>query len=163
MVESGSRAGSPSSSTISPKVRVGSFALDGIPLLWDNEPTIRERMRESSNLCLACDDSGKGTSSFVDGTTDNVRLNAPVLLPLVKLMKMHELQLPSITNLIEAVENFFTLAKLSRSPEECYQEGWALRRLLAKLKRFTYRATPPQDRVQTDTEISTYDQDTMSN
>ena len=136
---------SPGSSR-SPKSRVGDFSLEGIPLQWDNDPTVRERMRENQNLCLAYNEStGQTTSTFVDATISNLKLNASVLKPLVVLMKENDRQLPSIHALITAVENYFVLAKLSRTSDQCYQEGWSIRRLISKLKKFTYRATPPQD------------------
>ena len=108
---------SPGSSR-SPKSRVGDFSLEGIPLQWDNDPTVRERMRENQNLCLAYNEStGQTTSTFVDATISNLKLNASVLKPLVVLMKENDRQLPSIHALITAVENYFVLAKLSRTSD----------------------------------------------
>ena len=62
----GSRASSPGAgSTKSPKARVGTYELEGIPLAWDNEPTIRERVREKKNLCLSHDfETGRSESDF---------------------------------------------------------------------------------------------------
>lgn len=126
---------------------VGSYSLANVPVEWDNQPSIRERIRENNNLCLTYDyEKGEGVSGYVDATIDNLRLNCAVLEPLALLMRDHELQLPSIEALICAVQEFFQLAKLSRSADHCYQEAWSLRRMIGKLKRFTYRTTPPQDR-----------------
>lgn len=140
---SGSRASSPGTS---PKSLVGSFSLEGIPTIWDDQAAIRERIRDSMNLCLAYDyRTGKATSDYVDATVENLKLNAPILMPLLAVMKGHDLQLPAIEKLISAVQEFFLLAKVSRSSDHCYQEAWALRRMIQKLKRFTYRTAPPQD------------------
>ena len=143
----GSRASSPGAgSTKSPKARVGTYELEGIPLAWDNEPTIRERVREKKNLCLSHDfETGRSESDFVGATAHNLKLNAPVLKPLVVMMKAHGLQLPAIDRLIAAVQEFFDMTKLVRTHEQCYQESWAIRRMIGKLKRYTYRSTPPQD------------------
>ena len=140
-----SRASSPAS-LASPRLRVGTFSLESIPMKWDNEATIRERIRENRNLCLAYDETtGETTSTFVEATISNLKLNAAVLKPLVGLMKDNDRQLPAIGALISAVEEFFVIAKLARTSEQCYQEGWSIRRLIVKLKKFTYRPWPPQD------------------
>jgi hypothetical protein len=130
----------------SSKSVVGSFDLKDVPIQWDNDPAIRERMRNGDNLCLAWDgDTGKYVSKYVDPTIENLKVNSAVLKPLVILMGENELRLPSITNLIDAVDELFKLAKLVRTSEHHYQEAWAIRRMIGKLKRFTYRSTPPQD------------------
>ena len=130
----------------SPKSVVGSFDLKDVPIQWDNDPAIRERIRNGDNLCLAWDgDAGKYLSKYVDPTMENLKVNAPVLKPLVILMAENQNMLPSISNLIDAVDELFKLAKLIRSSEHHYQEAWAIRRMIGKLKRFTYRSTPPQD------------------
>ena len=130
----------------SPGSVVGCFDLKDIPVEWDNQPAIRERMRNGDNLCVAFDpSSGKYLSIYVDATIENLKANSPVLKPLLQRMAKNELRLPSITNLIEAVSELFTIAKLNRSSEHHYQESWAIRRMIVKLKKFTYRSTPPQD------------------
>lgn len=138
-----SRASSPANSC---KSVVGHYDLDGVPTAWDNHPSIRARIRENKNLCVAFDhEENKTVSTYVNATVENLRINSVVLEPLAAIMKENSLQLPSIPKLIGAVEEFFRIAKLSRSSDECYQESWAIRRLIGKLKRFTYRPTPPQD------------------
>lgn len=128
----------------SSKSVVGSFDLKDVPIQWDNDPAIRERMRNGDNLCLAWDgDTGKYVSKYVDPTIENLKVNSAVLKPLVILMGENELRLPSIANLIDAVDELFKLAKLVRTSEHRYQEAWAIRRMIGKLKRFTYRSTPP--------------------
>ena len=147
---SGRSGGSGESRTSSPgatpKHVVGSYSLKGIAMEWDNKPAIRERIRENQSLVLAMNhESGKGESIYVNATLENLRLNSVVLEPLAVRMKENNLQLPSIDNLIQSVDEFFQLAKLPRGGDHCYQEAWSLRRLIGKLKRFTYRTSPPQD------------------
>lgn len=141
-----SRASSPGSTPRN--AMVGSFSLASVPIDWDNNPAIRERIRCNHNLCLAFNHEKQcEESNYVDSTVANVKLNSMVLEPIVMIMKDNDLQLPSIDSLIKSVNDFFELAKLSRSSDHCYQEAWSIRRLIGKLKRFTYRNQPPQDCV----------------
>ena len=138
-----SRASSPGNSPRGSVV--GTYDLDGMAISWDNNPSVRERIRQGKNLCLALDVKGEPTSSYVDPTMDNLKLNSCVLTPVLSLMKGHGLQLPSIEKLISAVDDFFSLAKLSRTKEDCYQEAWAIRRMIVRSKKLCYRHCPPQD------------------
>ena len=138
-----SRASSPAST---PRNVVGSYSLGCIPVKWDNNPTIRCRMRDDQNLCLAFNyEKQCGESTYVDATIDNLKLNAAVLEPLAHMMQENDQKLPSIENLITAVGDFFQLAKMTRTSDHCYQEAWSLRRMIGKLKKFTYRSHAPQD------------------
>lgn len=135
-----------SSPMTSPRGVVGSYDLETLPASWDNSPEIRERMRNGQNLVLALDHrEGKLVSEYVDPTVDNLKANVEVLRPIMTVMKQNDLQLPSIEKLIGAVDGLFSLAKISRSDDHFYQEAWAIRRLISKLKRFTYRPTRPQE------------------
>lgn len=134
------------SPTMSPRSLVGNFDMDGIPLLWDNDPGVRARMRNAENLCLAVDVATQSqVSSFVDATVENVKVNACVLRPFLPLMKDHDLHLPAINPLTAVIEKFFVMTKLSRTNEHCYHQAWTIRRLIGRLKKFTYRPYPPQD------------------
>ena len=139
-----SRASSPEGSINT--LIVGDYELDNLPVTWDDMAAVRERIRENSNLCLAIDpECGTPKSIYVDAMTENVRLNSCILMPILKIMKNHEWQLPGINCLINAIEKFYLLAKLPRTKDQAYQEAWAIRRLIGKVKKLTYRATPPQD------------------
>ena len=141
-----SRAPSPSTSSCSKSI-VGTYALDGVAIDWDNEHVIRERIRNNQNLLRAIDPVTKSVSDcYVDGTKENVIINLEVLLPLASLMGSNGLSLPSIENLIFTCEQFFKVAKVSRNADHAYQQAWGLRRLLGKLKSFCYREAAPQDR-----------------
>ena len=132
----------------SPKV-VGTYSLQGVPVQWDNHPEIRERIRNNNSLVLSYNyEKGCGVSEYVNATMENVKLNSPVLMPLATLMAEHNLQLPAIDQLMTAVSEFFQLAKLSRTNDHFYQEAWAIRRLIGRMKKFTYRPAAPQDLLQ---------------
>ena len=139
-----SRASSPTSS---PKGLVGNYSLDGVATTWDDTPGIRGRIRDSQHLLMhMCPEKGP-VCQYVEGSKENVVLNSEVLRPVVLRMRDHNLLLPSIDNLIMACQEFFKLTKSSKSLEHCYQEAWAMRRLIGKLKSFVYKENPPQERV----------------
>ena len=143
----GSRAPSDHSSCASStKTIVGSYDVSGLPGVWDGDATIRERLRNGHNLVVTLDPiDGKICSSHVDATTQNLKLNAPAVLPLAKLVGQHDLRVPSLDRLMGSIDTFYQITKKSMNQEECYQQSWCLRRLLGKLKTFTYRTHPPQD------------------
>lgn len=139
-----SRASSPSSA----KSLVGTYRLDGLPVLWDNLPEARDRVRSKQNLLRSIDPVSKEeTDNWVEGTTQNVILNAFVLEPICSMMKEHNLALPSIENLIWAFESFYSVSKVSVNGELCYQHAWGIRRLLGKLKCYAYKDRAPEDRA----------------
>lgn len=130
----------------STKTIVGNYDLCGLPGLWDNDATIRERLRSGHNLVVAVDPvDGKICNSDVDATTQNLKINAPTVLPLAKLVGQFDLRVPSLDRLMGAIDTFYQITKKSMNQEECYKQSWCLRRLLGKLKAFTYRSHPPQD------------------
>ena len=143
---SGSGRESPSSQD-SPKSVVGSYGLDTVPVQWDDSPVIRDRIRDNQNLLLKFNPTTckYETGCFIEANNDNVKLNASVLKPLLQVMEGHDLQLPSIENLIAAIDAFYQLSKVSRCSDLIYQEAWALRRMIGRMKKFIYRASPPQD------------------
>ena len=143
---SSNRGSSPASST--PKNVVGSFDMGSIPEQWDNAIKIRDRIRCNQNLLMRCNhETGEEEIGYVEATTDNCRLNDAVLLPVLRLMSEHSLQLPPIQGLIAGIETFYQLSKVMRSPDQVYQEAWAIRRLIGKAKKFTYRSFAPQDHI----------------
>lgn len=135
-----------SSPSCSPKSVVGTFGLESIPVTWDNDHQIRDRIRLNENLTMRFNSSlGKTETGFVEATPENCRVNAPVLKPLLTIMRENDLQLPAIPTIINAIESFYQLSKVVRSSDQVYQESWAIRRLIGKMKKFAYRQSPPQD------------------
>lgn len=140
-----SQTSSPASGVASPKSVVGSFSLSEVPFDWDNTPEIRDRIRKNMNLCLRYNDKMEPECGYIDPTLDNVKLNGCVIRPVAVLMAQNDLQLPSIESLLSAVAAFYDICKLPRVHEQIYQEGWAIRRMVVKAKKFLYRAFAPQD------------------
>ena len=143
-----SSRGSTSSKDGSPKSVVGNFSLQSLPSRWDDTPAIRDRMRNGDSLIYRFDPLlGKSEPApAVEASLENLKLNHAVLLPVLELMAKNELMLPSIENLIAAIEDFFILCKKTvRQPDHVYQEAWSIRRMIGRAKKFTYRSLPPQD------------------
>lgn len=133
----------------SPKAVVGSFALDCVPRLWDDSPAIRDRIREGAGLLMRCNPTSRKPekADYVEASVENLKLNAPVLKPVLQVMQKHLLQLPSIEALNASIETFYMLCKATKSGDQIYQDCWGIRRMIGKAKKFIYRAFPPQDGV----------------
>lgn len=142
----GSRASSPNSIT-TPKSVVGNYCLTSLAATWDDTPDLRDRIRRGEHLLMRMDNktSGPVSDGFIEATTENIRLNSSVLKPILCMMQSNDLQLPPIEGLLGAIEQFYDLSKVSRSTDLVYQESWAIRRLIGKIKKFIYRSFPPQD------------------
>lgn len=125
---------------------VGTYDLNSVSTHWDNNPEIRDRIRKNQNLCMRMNEQTKEIEcGYVEPVTENLKVNRCVLLPVTAVMKENSFQLPSIDALLAAVDRFYDICKMSRSQQQCYQEAWAIRRLLVRLKKFLYRSHPPQD------------------
>ena len=96
---------------------------------------------------MAVDSSGKEVVEFVAATKSNLETNACVIRPIAELMAKNDLLLPAIDRLILAIEEYYLMAKRTISHENAYNEAWAVRRLIGKLKRYVYRPVPPEDCV----------------
>lgn len=125
---------------------VGNFDLGPIAEAWDNSAKIRDRIRSNANLLMRWNYETDGEEcGFVEATIDNCRTNDEVLLPILRLMADNNLQIPTIQGLQETIEAFYQVCKVVRSPSLVYQEAWAIRRLIGKTKKITYRSYAPQD------------------
>lgn len=141
-------AGSPAEAS-SPKSVVGSYDLDTVALKWDDTPAIRERLRSNDNLLLRQNHETRKTESggFIEATQENLVLNACVVKPVCVMMSQNLFQLPGIEALLSAIESFYVICKVSRTSDSVYQEGWAIRRLIGRVKKILYRNAPPQDHM----------------
>ena len=125
---------------------VGNFDLGPVAEAWDNSPKIRNRIHSNANLLMRWnEETDEEESGFVEATIQNCRANDEVLLPVLRLMAENNLQIPTIQGLQESIELFYQLCKVVRSPSLVYQEAWAIRRLIGKTKKITYRSFAPQD------------------
>lgn len=108
---------------------------------------IRDRIRSNLDLVNRLDEEGKPCrGGHIESTSDNLKLNEPVLIPICHLMEKNELKPPALDRIIQQIGAFYTLAKLWGGYESYYHQAWAVRRLLGKLKTYTYRDLPPEDR-----------------
>ncbi len=144
-------SGSPTGNSfceISPRgARVGQYPLDDLPTLWDGNPIIRERMRSKGNfpLVVGLDQFGEEAAVYVEATQETLQANEYVMMPIFHLMAKNTLMLPHIDRLIQAIDSFYKLSKRPRDAEHCYQQAWAIRRLIGYLKHQCYRDLPLQD------------------
>ena len=143
---SSSGSASPTTSSNSTPERVGKYDISHLPKAWDDEETIRERLRNDHQLLLHLDPStGEAANVDVDGSVANVKCNLQVLIPLADTMAQNSLLMPNIDRLIQSVDMTYKRAKKARSLEHCYQMAWACRRLLVTGKAYCYRDVPPEE------------------
>lgn len=125
--------------------RVGKYDLSQLAKLWDDQESVRGRLREDHQLLLHFDQETKtAIDAHVEGNVANVKANLAVLLPLATLMAKNSLLMPCIDGLIQSVDQVYKIAKLPRNLEHCYQMGWAIRRLLVAGKNYCYKPSPPE-------------------
>lgn len=142
-----------SSSEFSPRnASVGYYSLDDLPGLWDNNPIIRDRLRHQESgsktglpLVVGLDAAGAEAEVYVEATLDVLKANEYVMMPVLHLMSKNMLMLPHIDRVIEAVDSFYKICKKPRGGDHCYQQAWAIRRLIGYTKHQCYRDFPPQD------------------
>ena len=114
---------------------VGSYSLQGLALEWDNCPHIRARLRKNMNLLIhRCPKTQQDTNHKVEKNMFNVRSNAEVLKPVLRLIREHG-ALPSLDHLIEEVENVFGLHSMVFCNDTVRDQAWAIRHLIQSLKK----------------------------
>lgn len=122
------------------------YPLEGLALTWDNTEIVRQRLRDQQNLCRHIDPKkGLELDAYVERTLQNCRCNEAVLSPLLKLMHQNNGKLPSIDRVMEQVNLLFKMAKVAVTGERVYQEGWAVRRLVAHMKKMKHKSHQPKD------------------
>lgn len=140
----GSNGGSQSSHD-SPRAIVGAYSLEHVARAWDRLEAVRGRIRDGFSLVVRLENKEMVSGGVIENTNENLKANIAPLQPLLVLMKKYDLQLPPIEGLLSPIEEFYQICKTMRSSSQVYQEGWGLRRLLGRLKKFSYRDYPPQD------------------
>ena len=83
--------------------------------------------------------------SYVESSVEDARANKFVVAPVLEFMKTNELRIPSIDNLILAIDLVYQTGMKPRNLEHCYQQAWAIRRIIQQVKSFLYKESPPQD------------------
>ena len=114
---------------------VGSYSLRGLALEWDNCPYVRARLRKNFNLLIhRCPKTKQDTNHKVEKNIFNVRSNAEVLKPVLRLVRQHG-ALPSVDHLIEEVEALFALHSMVLCNGTARDQAWAIRHLISSLKK----------------------------
>ena len=144
---SSSSSGSPSASNRSvSRERVGNYDLSGLSRAWDNDPVIRERVRDGHHLCRHWDETTEQeVNAYVECSVEDARANKFVLAPVLVLMKSNDLLLPNIDKLIQSIDLLYDTARKPRAMLHCYQQAWSIRRLIQQVKTHLYKDYPPQD------------------
>lgn len=102
-------------------------------LKWDNDPLVRQRLREGWNLVVNYDTKLKRASNnFVQHTVHNVKYNACVLRPVCQ--EMSKLRLVNIENLEDEVRQVHSLYNSLVSDQTMTEQAWAIRHLVSVLK-----------------------------
>ena len=137
------------SESISPRSRqerVGKYDISHISKIWDDTALVRERVREKHNLVQNFDIQHEtAVDAEVEKTPESCRLNSLILMPILDLMRENNLMPPSVDRLIEVIDKFYKISKVSRDLEHCYHQAWAVRDLINVLKGFIYRDAPPTE------------------
>ena len=111
------------------------YSLEGTAAAWDNDSYLRARLREESHLLLHWD--AKAKKVIAGGAERNVadlKVNYPVLKPLLDRMAQNNTCLPCIKNLSPEVEAIYKKCKLQVSGNRVADESWAIRKLLSLAK-----------------------------
>ena len=140
---------SPPPSTPTIRERVGTYDLQDLVKIWDDNERVRDRVRENHNLCQTVhveDEKEMVRDAYVEGNVLNVRANFDILEPVIEIMGRHERLLPNLDNLIQCIDAFYRKAKKARTLEHCYQMAWSIRRMIQVVKGCCYRETPPEAR-----------------
>ncbi|OLQ05362.1 hypothetical protein AK812_SmicGene11446 [Symbiodinium microadriaticum] len=122
-------------------------SLKGLADLWDNIPEVRQRLRKNFNLLVHYDPKlQKMFNVKVEKSTHNVRLNAPVLSPVLKIMKLTN-DLPAIDRLMEQVVDVFGRFSLPITESLSNSQSWAIRDMIQVLKKNKNKKAWQQDPV----------------
>lgn len=113
--------------------KVGVPVFRGLSLKWDNDPSIRQRMRGGYNLVIHYDGKlNKATNFDVERNVMNVRANYHVLKPVCQLLATN--RLANINDLEYEVKQMFSLHNVVISEKAITDQAWAIRHLIQVLK-----------------------------
>ena len=110
-------------------------SLSGLACLWDGSSAVRQRMRKKFNLLVHYDPKlQKMLNVKVEKTTHNVRTNAAVLSPVLKIMKVTG-ALPAKDKLMEQVVDVFGRFSMPITENLSNSQSWAIRDMISVLKK----------------------------
>lgn len=135
-----------STDSSSPTSTVGNYDILVLSHKWDDDSTIRARIRDEHYLCRHFDHFSKAeVDASAECTVEDTKVNKLVIAPILCLMSENQCQLPSIDRLIEVIDRFYKICKKPKSLEHSYNQAWSIRRLLGQVKQLAYKDSPPQD------------------
>lgn len=122
--------------------------MDSLCEAWDNNPLVRERLRDRHHLMRHLDPAtGEETNGYVEKSVDNMKLNHFILSLVFKLMAAHDLALPNIDKILEQITKLYAKSQVTfpKHADRVYQDGWAVRRFCSLIKKQAHRPTWPKD------------------
>ena len=119
---------------------------DGLSLEWDNNPSVRERIRAGQRLLLPHPIMNE-TDGQVDRSVHNARYNKVVLIPALQRWGQHEdLATPSVDYLYVEVDKLYKSSmRNDMTVKEIHNEAWALRKLMGLVKAQVSKIKPPTE------------------
>ena len=125
--------------------RVTDYSFVGLAETWDNIPEVRKRLRSKFNLLVHHDPKLQRYSNLkVEQTVWNVRANAAVLTPVVKIVKEQN-GLPCIDRLMEQVAKVFNDNSFPVPESLIHSQSWAIRHLISCTKKNSKKTAWHQD------------------
>ena len=124
--------------------------MDNLAITWDNTEAVRERLRSGCHLMRAWSpELSQELDIFVDKSVENIKINAPVLSPIFKLVKENDRTTPCIDRIMVEVASVFARCKVqfTKHQDRIYQDSWAIRRLCTYAKAQQFRDGPPKENI----------------
>lgn len=112
----------------------GKLGAAGLALKWDNNASVRHRLREGWNLVVHYDTKVKKQTNFkVEHTIANVKANFFVLEEVCHLINHHG-RFPDIESLEHEVRQVLSLYNAKVTSSTITSQSWAIRHLLTVLR-----------------------------
>ena len=122
--------------------------LAGLGLQMDAIPEVRDRLKDLQCLMVekpAPGESEVKTSAAIAKTHSNLRHNALVMRPLLKMMSQHQDKTPCKEALCTELKVLFERARLSPDIGALSDEAWSIKYMYGLVKQLTYKSKPPRD------------------
>ena len=121
-------------------------AFAGLHKDWDNDLTLRERVRSLGRLCVEKPDKGEqetASDCVLAKTAENLRYNAAALRSIVARMK-GQTGPPSIDVLESEVMALYSANRLNPTTKVVSDQSWSIRYLYGVLKSYRYKDKAPK-------------------
>ena len=125
---------------------VGISAFAGLHKEWDNDLTLRERVRSLGRLCVEKPEKGEqetASDGVIPRTAENLRYNAAVLRNMVARMQGQTAP-PSIDALQSELTALYSANRLNPTAKVVSDQSWSIRYLYGVLKSYQYKDKAPK-------------------